>query len=134
MRSALVRHAAFKRMAAANLGEHLRKASPLQKIIDRRSSVERCRGDVIGLTRRSLRMARQNLAGSAALLDSLSPLSILARGYAIAMTEPAGRIIRAAGSVSPGDAIRVKVARGDILASVDGIVERTEGGDEEGKV
>lgn len=134
LKSALVRHTALKRMEAANLGEHLRKASPLQRILDRRNAAARCRGDITGLIRRSLGLARQKLAGAAALLDSLSPLSILGRGYAIALTEPAGRIIMESGSVSPGDAIRVKFAKGDILASVDYTVEKAEGEDEEGKI
>ncbi len=140
LKSALVRHTSIRRMEAANLGEHLRKASPLQRILDRRNALARCRADVIGLLKRSLGLARQKLAGSAALLDSLSPLSILGRGYAIALTEPAGRIIMEAGSVSRGDTIRVKVAKGDILASVNKTVtavetvERSEGGDEEGKI
>jgi len=134
LKSALVRHTAIKRMEAANLREHLRKECPLQKVLDRRNAVARCRGDVVGFMRRSLGLARQKLAGSSALLDSLSPLSILGRGYAIALTEPAGKIIMEAGSVSRGDSIRVKVAKGDILASVDMIVEKTEGGDEEGKI
>ncbi len=134
LKSALVRHTAIKKMEAANLGEHLRKASPLQRILDRRNTAARCRGEMVGSVRRSLGLARQKLAGAAALLDSLSPLSILGRGYAIALTEPAGRIIMEAGSVSRGDAIRVKVAKGDILASVDYTVEKAEGEDEEGKV
>jgi len=137
LRSALVRHTSLKRMEADNLCRHLRNASPLQKIPDRRNTVERLRGDAAGLMRRSLNLARQKLAGTAALLDSLSPLSILARGYAIALTEPAGRVIMEAGSVSPGDSIRVKVARGDILASVNKTVntlDKTKGGDEEGKI
>lgn len=137
LKAALVRHTVIKGMAAANLGEHLRKAGPLQRILDRRNAMARCRGDLVGLMRRSLGLSRQRLAGSAALLHSLSPLAILGRGYAIALSEPAGRIIMNAGSVSPGDAIRVKVARGDILASVERTIdtlENSKGGDEEGKV
>lgn len=130
LRSSLVRHAALKRMAAANLSEHLRKASPMHKIRESRNAAARRRGDLAGFMRRMLGLARQRLAGCSAVLDSLSPLSILARGYAIALTEPAGSVITEAASVSKGDAIRVKVAKGDILAAV----EKTEGADEEGKV
>lgn len=140
LRTALVRNAAIKRMQAETLARDLRRAGPLQRILECRGAAARRRGDLIGLMKGSLDLARQRLAGTAALLDSLSPLSVLARGYAIALTEPAGRVIMDAGSVLPGDAIRVKVARGDILASVNrtvgtvNAVEKAEGGDEEGKV
>jgi exodeoxyribonuclease VII large subunit len=134
LKSALVRHTVIKRIEAVNLGEHLRKASPLQKILDRRAAAARLRGDLIGQMRRLLEMARRQLSGSSALLDSLSPLSILGRGYAIAFTEPAGAVITDSASVSRGDTIRVKVAKGDILASVDQTVEGSKGGYEEGKI
>jgi exodeoxyribonuclease VII large subunit len=140
LKAALVRSAAFRRMQAETLDRDLRRAGPLQRILECRNVTAQRRGELTGLMRGSLNLARQRLAGTAALLDSLSPLSVLARGYAIALTEPAGRVIMDAGSVLPGDAIRVKVARGDILASVKrtvgtaGELEKTEGGNEEGKV
>ncbi len=137
LKAALVRQAALKRMETANLCRHLGNASPRQRILERRGSVAHLRGDAVGLIRRSLNLARHKLEGAASLLNSLSPLSILARGYAIALTEPGSRVIMEAGSVSPGDSIRVKVAKGDILAVVDKAfdpAEKTEGADEEGKV
>jgi exodeoxyribonuclease VII large subunit len=50
-------------------------------------------------------------------LDALSPLKVLARGYAIA-TRDDGRAVRSAGDVRPGDAIHVRVRDARIEASV----------------
>ena len=60
-------------------------------------------------------------------LDSLSPLGVLARGYALCWDEQHARLVRDAASVSPGDRVRVTVSRGEI----DCVVERTQ--DTDGK-
>jgi exodeoxyribonuclease VII large subunit len=52
-----------------------------------------------------------------ASLDALSPLKVLARGYAIATRED-GRAVRAASDVAPGDLLRVRVAAASIDAEV----------------
>lgn len=55
-------------------------------------------------------------------LESLSPLGVLARGYALCWDEQHARLVRDAASVSPGDKVRVTVSRGEIEC----VVERTE--------
>ena len=130
LRSLLIRHAGFKKMQFENAREGLRRASPLLKVRDLRLAVLRHRADMTGCIWNTLGKARHGLESSAAVLDSLSPLSILARGYAIALTEPGGRVIREAGAVRAGEDIRVKLSRGSIIA----LVERTEGVDEKGKI
>jgi len=59
-------------------------------------------------------------------LDALSPLKVLARGYAIA-TRGDGRALRASADVRPGDAIHVRVAFGRIQASVDAVESLEDG-------
>ncbi len=51
-------------------------------------------------------------------LDSLSPLAVLARGYAVCWTDDRTRIVSDASTVSPGDRVRVTVARGEIACDV----------------
>lgn len=55
---------------------------------------------------------------SAAALDALSPLKVLARGYSIAYDDD-GRVATSAGSFAPGDGLRVRMADGDVRARVD---------------
>jgi exodeoxyribonuclease VII large subunit len=51
-------------------------------------------------------------------LDTLSPLAVLARGYAVCWNDDRTRIVSDASSVSPGDRVRVTVARGEIACDV----------------
>ena len=59
-----------------------------------------------------------SLGRSAAALDALSPLKVLARGYSIAY-DGDGRVATSAESFAPGDGLRVRMADGDVRARVD---------------
>jgi exodeoxyribonuclease VII large subunit len=50
-------------------------------------------------------------------LETLSPLAILERGYALVF-DMTGQLVKDAGMMKPGDEIRARVARGEIRASV----------------
>lgn len=62
--------------------------------------------------------ARQ-VAGDAGKLDALSPLKVLARGYAIPYG-PRGHVLTDASSALPGDALSVRLANGFVDATVIG--------------
>jgi exodeoxyribonuclease VII large subunit len=55
-----------------------------------------------------------------ARLDSLSPLGVLARGYAVAWAPDGSRALRDASEVSRGDRIRVTLSRGELDCEVRG--------------
>ena len=55
-------------------------------------------------------------------LESLSPLGVLARGYALCWDEQHQKLVRAASSVSPGDRVRVTLAQGELGC----VVERSD--------
>ncbi len=67
-----------------------------------------------------LETARARLGLVAASLDALSPLAVLQRGYAIA-EDADGRLLRDANSVSPGDQVSVRLAKGRLTARVEDI-------------
>ena len=52
-------------------------------------------------------------------LETLSPLATLDRGYAIVTTAGGKRIVRDANTLSPGDALAVRFAKGSITATTD---------------
>jgi exodeoxyribonuclease VII large subunit len=54
----------------------------------------------------------------AARLHALSPLAVLGRGYAVCWNDARTSIIRSASSVTPGDAVRVTVAEGELRCEV----------------
>ncbi len=68
-------------------------------------------------TRRGMHQRRVAFGQSSAALDALSPLGVLSRGYAIA-SAASGRAVRDAGTLSPGDVVTVRVARGHFAAEV----------------
>ncbi len=58
-----------------------------------------------------------DLGRAAASLDALSPLKVLARGYSIAYSDDG--VATSAKTFKPGDAIRVRMADGNVAATVD---------------
>jgi exodeoxyribonuclease VII large subunit len=63
-------------------------------------------------------MARARLARASASLDALSPLAVLKRGYALAENER-GKLLRDAREVQIGDAISLRLAKGQVLCRVE---------------
>jgi exodeoxyribonuclease VII large subunit len=64
---------------------------------------------------------RSRLGRGAGQLDSLSPLAVLARGYAVCWNQDRTHAIRDAADVSKGDTVHVTLSRGTIAAKVSGI-------------
>jgi exodeoxyribonuclease VII large subunit len=58
-------------------------------------------------------------AALGARLDALSPLAVLARGYAVCWDETRTRIIRAAETVRPGDRVHVTLAEGELNCKIE---------------
>jgi exodeoxyribonuclease VII large subunit len=67
---------------------------------------------------RSRHAADARLRGAAARLESLSPLAVLGRGYAVCWNADRTAIIRDASSVSPGERVHVTLHRGELTADV----------------
>lgn len=67
-----------------------------------------------------LESARAQFGLATTSLDALSPLAVLQRGYAIAESAD-GRLLRDARFVSPGDELRVRLAKGRLAARVEEI-------------
>ncbi len=65
-----------------------------------------------------LRLRREQLNGLVAALHNVSPLNVLARGYALVTLGPDGAVVKSAAQVQPGDALRVQVSDGAFDARV----------------
>jgi len=68
--------------------------------------------------RAAMRETRARLEGTAARLESVSPLAVLQRGYAL-VSDAAGRQLTSAAAVPPGARIKLRFADGDIAATAD---------------
>jgi exodeoxyribonuclease VII large subunit len=62
---------------------------------------------------------RAQLAEQSARLSALSPLAVLARGYAIALHESTGRALLRATDAIPGDALRLRLHAGELRVRVE---------------
>ncbi|HJT67466.1 MAG TPA: exodeoxyribonuclease VII large subunit [Pyrinomonadaceae bacterium] len=70
----------------------------------------------------TLQEARERLGLAAASLDALSPLAVLQRGYAIAQAAT-GKPLRDAATVSAGDDVTVRLAKGKLNTRVETVEE-----------
>jgi exodeoxyribonuclease VII large subunit len=88
------------------------------------AQIERVREQLSELARRSFRalaqqtrLVRSNLGGLQARLDALNPLAVLERGYAV-VSKPGGETVRAAAQVQAGEALAVRVHKGEFEVEV----------------
>ncbi len=69
--------------------------------------------------RAGLREARARLEGAGARLESVSPLAVLQRGYAL-VSDPAGHPLTSAAAVKSGARLKLRFADGEVGATADG--------------
>jgi exodeoxyribonuclease VII large subunit len=123
------------RLARAQAGAFERERRRLDRLADRilrrdpRPRLARL-GDRLDGADRRLRQAmahglerqQDRLSRLAALLDSLSPLATLGRGYAI-LSDAEGTILRRARDTGPGEAVQARLAEGRLALRVEGVEE-----------
>jgi len=121
--ASLIRRARTERDRLRHFETHLQYLSPAVRLANLTFVLENMRKSMITGIFRQVEALRTRLAGRTALLDSFSPLSVLARGYAIARTMPEGRVIRDAKELSAGAPVGINVAKGRFDAVVTKIEE-----------
>jgi exodeoxyribonuclease VII large subunit len=109
-----------RRQAIDTLRQRLYRASPAQDLQRHRTALDGLSRGLSGAMRRRLIQARETVSRRAELLDSLSPLAILGRGYAI-LSNAQGDILRRSGQARVGDALEARLADGRISATVTGV-------------
>jgi exodeoxyribonuclease VII large subunit len=75
-------------------------------------------GRLIGAIARRRHTADARLRGCASRLDTLSPLAVLARGYAVCWNANRTEVVRDAAGTTPGDRVRVTLAKGELDCEV----------------
>src|SRR4030067_2042277 len=94
------------------LAERLNLKTPSQRIRNMETSLSEARKWLSQNMRHKIQIMKQNLKGILGKLDSLSPLSILQRGYSITRKLRSLKILRDAAEVLAGDKVEVKLHRG----------------------
>jgi exodeoxyribonuclease VII large subunit len=95
----------------ALLERGLMAGSPLPRLRQLQRDIGQRRQQLESVMRQRLQDRGKQLTHLAQMLDSLSPLGILGRGYAI-VTDSSGAVLRDAGKVSVGDEVEARLANG----------------------
>ena len=119
---------ALARLMRAGVAARERRRQQLERQLatfdlGRRLSVIRTRlvgadGRLTVAARRRQHRAVAQLGNAAGRLETLSPLAVLGRGYAVAWNEDRTRILRDATTVSPGDTVHVTLSNGELECEV----------------
>ena len=90
---------------------------PTAFLADRRLSLDHAIRRLAAAAKSCVDGEGRRFAGAAAALDALSPLKVLARGYAVAQSAD-GTVLKDAAAVTAGDRIRVRLAQGSLQCDV----------------
>lgn len=107
-----------RRTGLAASGRRLSPQSLLRDLGAARERLSRDGTDLLDLSHRRLREARDSLASLAGRLDAVSPLATLRRGYAIAERAD-GRLVTRIGDAAVGDPLLVRLQDGRLHVHVD---------------
>jgi exodeoxyribonuclease VII large subunit len=102
-----------RRARHAALALRLSDADLRRRMVEQRAILAELGGRLDASARMLIDGRRERVSLASGKLDSLSPLGVLARGYAIAF-DAQGRVIKRAAAVSPGERVRVRVSEGEI--------------------
>lgn len=101
-----------------DLSERKVLTSPTAYLDFKRMELDRLQGRIVTVSEGWLASRRQQFGQTAAALDAMSPLKVLARGYAVATNEK-GAIIRNTADVVNGEKLRLRVTDGLIPCRVE---------------
>ena len=98
---------------------YLEARSPRRVLQQNVEQVDRLDAELgAGLLRRMDALGR-DLAAAAEALEARSPLKVLARGYSLLSDESTGRVVRAPEDTAPGQRLRARLARGELIVRVE---------------
>ena len=90
---------------------------PMAFIADKRLLLDYTQKNLASLAEKQVGERRQRFAALCASLHAMSPLAVLARGYAVARTAT-GTVLRSADEVTVGETIDVTLGRGSLACTV----------------
>lgn len=104
----------------------LHRRNPKERLLSEAGKLGRLEGRLAHLVERFLERERGRVADLRSRLDSLSPLRVLARGYALAFAE-SGAVLLSAAEARTGDRLHLELAEGALVVEVVGSVPDRKG-------
>jgi exodeoxyribonuclease VII large subunit len=89
-----------------------------RRLADIRTRLVAAEGKLSAAANRRVHRADAQLRGCASRLETLSPLAVLGRGYAVCWDADRARAIRDATDVAAGDTVHVRLAKGELDCEV----------------
>jgi exodeoxyribonuclease VII large subunit len=118
MRLSLARLRETGRQGWMHLTVRLEQRNPRSRIGENRLGLE-CLGKALGAAwEKRAGLKRNRVQTAMALLSSLSPLSVLGRGYSITRRLPDGLILRRPGDAALGQEVHIRLAAGNLHAII----------------
>ncbi|MFC4259669.1 exodeoxyribonuclease VII large subunit [Marinobacter lacisalsi] len=119
------RHAIGQRLAkehthSNHLAQRLMAHRPSRQIGEQGQKVQQLGERLQASLKRQLETGNQQLEAAARTLNAVSPLATLGRGYAIVSSDDQ-TVVRDPASLSPGDRIQAKLAKGTVDATVSSV-------------
>lgn len=108
----------FKKSNVERLTSRLFQQNPGQKLVHQKEYTKQLANQLKTMMALQLERKKAELQKNAALLDAVSPLAVLGRGYSIAKTIPAGKVIRDSSQVKKGTAVNVRLHKGEFDCEV----------------
>ena len=91
-------------------------ADPRKRLEQYSQRIDEMLGRLVTGLRHHVRRDRALLTSLTGALDHLNPLAILARGYSVTRTLPAGTIVKDASEVRSGDMLSTKLHKGEVIS------------------
>ena len=99
----------------------LRHQSPARQINEKKILLKNIQKDILNNFSYHLAALKERLQKNSAILESLSPLSVLQRGYSITRSMSSGMIVRQTADLSVGQDVNIQVAEGNFNAKIEKI-------------
>lgn len=117
-----IRHSlSTRRSTVLGLAAHLRQHSPALRVTAATGRLAIAQSALAGALRNRLHELKHRLGIAAGMLDAISPLATLDRGYAI-VTDDKGHVVTMSTSLVSGQRIRARLAKGEIQARVESVM------------
>ena len=99
----------------------LRHQSPARQINEKKILLKNIQKYIFNNFSYHLAVLKEKLQKNSAVLESLSPLGVLQRGYSITRSMDSGMIVRQAADLSVGEDVNIQLAKGNFNAKIEKI-------------
>jgi len=109
---------ADRRTLLSSLAAQLRYLSPDRRIQSERQRVDELARRALSALVHNFQLQKKHIQGTQSRLEALSPLAVLARGYAVVTRKVDGSVVSRVAQTEPGQQIQIRVSDGQLDAEI----------------